>query len=253
MPADPALSSHLELADRRDGPEVDRGRPGIEADVDQPHPGARRDRPMAVPALASSSRSVTGLGRERDPPVRAGREDAEQATALGRVDGEPVRSGLDPRARARPWHRRRRSRPTPGPVAMATSPQSSSTSIEAVPAARVPDLCRGTALAPWFEPQAPAFALNPPLSRPPTMSPNVAATTRPPTNAKRVRDSSSPMPSPIRIIGQSVQRSRTCESLRTPARTSRGIEPARIRKTPQPRAPRRTCMTLTVPGAVAVC
>ena len=48
------------------------------------------------------------------------------------------------------------------------------------------------------------------------MMPKVAATIRPPTNAKRDRPSSSPTPSPMRIIGQSCHRSLTWASLRRP-------------------------------------
>ena len=60
----------------------------------------------------------------------------------------------------------------PGMVAIATSPQSRSISMKAAPSARVP-ISVGNALAPWFDPQAPAVApLNPPLSRLPTMSPS---------------------------------------------------------------------------------
>ena len=127
------------------------------------------------------------------PPARPGREDAEQAAVFGRADVEVVGSGFDvgsvPLASDSVQAR-------PGIALTATSPQSRRILIDAAPHSNEPPI-GGKAVAPWYDPQAPAVApLTPLLSRPPTMSPNVAATMSPPTNPNRVRDNNSPTPEP---------------------------------------------------------
>ena len=233
--------------------EVDRRRPGVETDVDEPDAGPVEIEPGRA-GVRVELEVRDGFGRDRHLPARPGRPDPEQAAAIGRCrsrGGRPRPRSAGPRpSRAWPVTRpARRRRPSDRDVAAVEVDVDGGRT-----GRRGSRSASGTRVAPWIEPQAPAVApLNPLLNRPPTMSPNVAATMSPPTNEKRVRASRSPTPSPMRIIGQSVQSSRTCESLSTPARTSRGIDPARIRKTPQPRAPRRTCMSPRYLAAMALC
>ena len=87
----------------------------------------------------------------------------------------------------------------------------------------------------------PAIPDHPTANQPPTRSPNVTATTRPPTMAALVRWRIRPRPIPIRISGHSCQTLRTTAGSRTPDWTRRGTAPATTKKTPQPSSPRLTC------------
>src|SRR4051794_32631427 len=101
----------------------------------------------------------------------------------------------------------------------------------------------GNGVAVAFEPHDPAEnPETPTLKRPPTMMPIVAATIRPPMKSKRVRDSTSPTPTPMRISGQRLNSRPRSSAEMYPPRTASGIAPTRMRKIPQPRNPRRICM-----------
>ena len=87
----------------------------------------------------------------------------------------------------------------------------------------------------------------PTANQPPTSSPNVIETTRPPTTAAFVRWRIRPSPIPMRISGQSCQTLRTTSGSTRPVWTASGTAPATMKNAPQPSSPRLTC-TGSPPG-----
>ena len=190
--ADPALSSRSTAPSDRP---VERRR--------SPHPrSASRSRSRRV-----ASGSVTRQFSRGPKTANAAADESRDRTLRRRLG----RARSPARLRPRPGPRLARSLPGPTPRPCCRSPSGARRSHRTPASLRGP----GTAAVPVSRPHAPIDTFpTPPLSSPPAIRPNVAATIRPPMKSKRVRLRTRPMPMPMRMSGQSVQSRPICSSVR---------------------------------------